>query len=101
MYAPARSLMAWPLFLTTERARARAHRRTGRPATPKPGGQPAARSRASRDDPANLIRAGVLRYVQNTYERCPWRNPDAQVRHLLEDVSRHGIGRFRTKGFYN
>jgi len=67
-------------------------------------------SPGSRGDRANLIRAGVLRYVQNTYERRPWRNPDFQVRHLLDadtrreadrDVARHGIGRFRRKDFYN
>ena len=67
-------------------------------------------SPGSPGDPANLVRAGVLRYVQNAYERRPWRNPDAQVRHLLDaatrraadrDVARHGIGRFRKKGFYN
>ncbi len=67
-------------------------------------------SHAAPGDPVNLVRAGVMRYVQNTYERRPWRNPDAQVRHLLDAdtrhdadryVARHGIERFRMKDFYN
>jgi methyltransferase (TIGR00027 family) len=71
---------------------------------------PKTTSHASQSDPANLVRAGVLRYVQNTYERRPWRNPDSQVRRLLDAdtrreadryVSRHGIGRLRMKDFYN
>src|SRR5262249_24822294 len=77
---------------------------------PEPTTTSTTTSPGSRGDRANLIRAGVLRYIQNTYERRPWRTPAFRAAHWPDadpgreadrDVARHGIGCFRRKDFYN